>query len=126
MHSKSCPLPLLSLYIYRHSSCPCTGVRKPCKRPRAQSPGACSVLKRLHLSVDVAEWTGKGIHGISLGDVGELSLEHLTKGHGVVEGTVAAGRKIQEGDGVSDGVLAVLNVLILPNPPDAVDLSVVN
>jgi hypothetical protein len=78
------------------------------------------------LSVDVAEGTSKGVHGIALGDVGELSLEHVAERHGVVEGTVAARRRVQEGDGVSNGVLAVLNVLVLPDPPGTVDLSVVD
>lgn len=87
---------------------------------------ASSVIKRSHLSVDVAERTSKGVHGVTLGDVGELSLKHLTKGQGVVEGTVAAGRHIQEGDGVRDGVLAVLDVLVLPDPPDAIDLTMVD
>lgn len=78
------------------------------------------------LGVDVAKRTSKGAHGFTLGDVGELSLKHLSKRHCVVEGTVAAGRKVQECNGVGDGILAILDILVLPDPPDAVNLSVMN
>ena len=78
------------------------------------------------LSVNIAERTSKSVHSVTLGDVGELSLEHRTQRHGVVQGTITAGTQVQEGDGVGNGVLAVRNVLILPCPPDTVELSVVD
>lgn len=83
------------------------------------SPTTCS-------SVDVAEGSSKSVHGVTLGDVGELALEHTTKGYHVVQSTVTARRQIQEGNSISDSVLAVLDVLVLPDPPDAVNLGVMN
>lgn len=78
------------------------------------------------LDVDVAERASKGVHSVALSDVGELGFKHGTQRHGVVHGTVPAGRQIQEGNSVGDSILTVLDVLVLPRPPDAVELSVVD
>lgn len=61
-----------------------------------------------------------------MSNVWELSLKHRTQRHNISERTVAAGRQIKEGDGVCDSILAVLNVLVLPDPPDTINLGVVN
>ena len=83
-------------------------------------------ISRRRSSVDVAEWACKSAHGVTLGDVGELCLEHGSQRHVVVQGTVAAGRRVQEGDGIGKSVLAVFDVLVLPDPPNTIDLSVMD
>ena len=88
--------------------------------------GAVVIFERCESSVDVAEGTSKSVHSLALGDVGELTLQHGAQTHSIVQGTVAAGRQVQEGDGACDSVLAVFDVLVLPCPPVAVDLGVVN
>jgi hypothetical protein len=69
------------------------------------------------LRVNIAEGPIHSAHGISLGDIGK---------HGIVESTVATGRTVEEGESVCKSVLAVLDVLVLPDPPNAIDLSVVD
>ena len=42
-----------------------------------------------------------------------------------MQSSISAGRGVVQGDGSSDGVLSVLQILVLPDPPCAVDLCVV-
>lgn len=86
---------------------------------------ACT-LQHLALGVNVAEGPIHRAHGISLSDVGERSLEHGSQGHGIIECTVATGRVVEEGESVCKSELAVLDILVLPDPPDAIDLGVMN
>jgi hypothetical protein len=78
------------------------------------------------LRVNIAEGPIHSAHGISLGDIRKRFLEHGPQGHGIVESTVATGRTVEEGESVCKSVLAVLDVLVLPDPPNAIDLSVVD
>lgn len=76
--------------------------------------------------IDVAERASKGAHCIALNYVGELIREHVTERHGVFESTVTTRRGVQEGKSVGDGILAVFDVLVLPDPPSAVDLRMMD
>lgn len=78
------------------------------------------------LRVNVAERPIHSAHSISLRDVGERTLEHGPQGHGIIEGAVASGRIVEEGESICKSVLPVLDILVLPDPPDAIDLGVMN
>jgi hypothetical protein len=80
----------------------------------------------LALRVNVAERPIHSAHSISLRDVGKRSLEYGPQGHSVIEGAVASGRVVEEGESVCKSELAVLDILVLPDPPDTIDLAVVN
>ena len=88
--------------------------------------GALALYSTSALGVNVAEGPIHRAHGISLSDVGERSLEHGSQGHGIIECAVATGRVVEEGESVCKSELAVLDILVLPDPPDAIDLGVMN
>lgn len=74
-----------------------------------------------HLQVDVAHKLALGIH--HLANRGALSAStHLQP---VIESAKRQRWVVEEVDASSNGVLASLQVLVLPDPPGAIDLSVV-
>ena len=73
------------------------------------------------LDIDIAERTGESAHRLR-----NLNTRVVdTQVDDVCQSSVAAGRVVVQGDGAGDGILAVLQVLVLPAPPCAVDLGVV-
>jgi hypothetical protein len=78
------------------------------------------------LRVNVAKRPIHSAHSISLRDVRKRPLEHGPQGHGIIEGAVASGRIVEEGESICKSVLPVLDILVLPDPPDAIDLGVMN
>lgn len=77
------------------------------------------------LSIDITKRSSKRTHSIRLRDILKRILKHGAQAQGIRQFAVAAGRIVEEGDGAADGVFAVLEVLVLPDPPDAVYLCVV-
>jgi hypothetical protein len=75
----------------------------------------------LRLYVDVAEWTSGCAHKIP--DRGIRSIN--TNADNIIKRSVSARWVVLEGDGTTNSVLSVLDVLVLPNPPGPVNLSVV-
>jgi hypothetical protein len=73
------------------------------------------------LNIDVAEGTCESAHRLRNLNAGIVD----TQVDDVLQSSASAGRVVVQGDGAGDGVLAVLQVLVLPNPPGAVDLCVV-
>jgi hypothetical protein len=71
----------------------------------------------MHLSIDVTERPGKGVASIADSDRGRTNKSSINS---VIESSVAAGRSVVNRDGSTYGVLAVLDVQILPCPPGAV------
>ena len=70
-------------------------------------------------NVDVAERTSERRHGSSDRDARCIH----TKINEVIQSTVPTWRVIVQRDRSRDGVLSVLDVLVLPDPPSAIDLS---
>jgi hypothetical protein len=73
------------------------------------------------LNIDVAEGTCESAHRLRNLNAGIVD----TQVDDVLQSSASAGRVVVQGDGAGDGVLAVLQVLVLPDPPGAVDLCVV-
>lgn len=74
-----------------------------------------------HLQVDVAQKLALGIH--HLADRGTLA--NNTHVHPVIESTKRQRGVVEDVDASRNSVLARLQVLVLPDPPGAIDLSVV-
>lgn len=75
----------------------------------------------IYLLISIAERASKRAHGLSNRDARRIDTEI----NDVVERSVRRRGEVEQRLRASDGVLAVLEVLVLPNPPGAVDLSVV-
>lgn len=73
------------------------------------------------LQVDVAHESVLGIHHLANGG----ALANSTHIHPVVKGTKRQRWVVEDVDATGNGVLTVLQVLVLPDPPGTVDLSVV-
>lgn len=73
------------------------------------------------LCIDVAEVASKRAHRGRNRDVSSID----TKVDGIIQGRISARRVVKQRESAGNGVLAVGQVLVLPNPPCAVDLSVV-
>lgn len=74
------------------------------------------------LNIDIAERARESAHRLRDLNTGVVD----TQLDDICQRSVAAGRVVVQGDGAGDGVLAVLQVLVLPDPPGAVDLGVVD
>ncbi len=72
------------------------------------------------LNIDVAERTRESAHRLRDLNAGIVNT-HVDD---ILQSSVSAGRVVVQGDGAGDGVLAVFEVLVLPDPPGAVDLCV--
>jgi hypothetical protein len=73
------------------------------------------------LNIDVAERTRESAHRLRNLNAG-IIYTHVDD---ILQSSVSAGGVVVQGDRAGDGVLAVLQVLVLPDPPGAVDLCVV-
>ena len=78
----------------------------------------------IYSQINVAEWPTKRAHRILVRDVFKR-IQHRTQGQRVIECGVTTRRRVQESDGAIDRIPPVLEILVLPNPPCAVDLSMV-
>jgi hypothetical protein len=78
----------------------------------------------IYSQINVAEWPSKRAHRILVRDVFKR-IQHRTQGQRVIECAVTTRRRVQESDGAIDRIPPVLEILVLPDPPCAVDLSVV-
>ena len=79
-------------------------------------------LASITLYIDVAERSTKSGHGTCNGNAHRLVYAQLKK---ILESCVATYWVVVERDGASNGVLPVLQVLVLPDPPYTIDLCVV-
>ncbi len=73
------------------------------------------------LNIDIAERTRESAH--RLRDLNTRVVD--TQVDDILQSAVSARGVVVQGDGAGDGVLAVVQVLVLPDPPGAVDLRVV-
>ncbi len=73
------------------------------------------------LNIDIAERTRESAH--RLRDLNARVVNSQVDD--ILQSSVSAGRVVVQGDGAGDSVLAVLQVLVLPDPPGAVDLGMV-
>ena len=78
----------------------------------------------IYSQINVAEWPTKRAHRILVRDVFKR-IQHRTQCQRVIECAVTTRRRVQESDGAIDRIPPVLEILVLPNPPCAVDLSMV-
>ena len=79
------------------------------------------MLTESHLCVSVTELITKSAHRASNPDGRRVD----TKLNDVIKRRVRGRREVEEGICATDGVLAGLQVLVLPDPPCAIDLRVV-
>jgi hypothetical protein len=77
--------------------------------------------QHLRSNVDIAEWTSGGASKLSDSDIGSVN----TNADKIIKCSISARWVIVESDGTTNSVLSVLDVLVLPDPPGSVDLSVV-
>lgn len=73
------------------------------------------------LRIDVAEGTAQRAQRRSDRNIPSIDSEV----YGILNRSVSAWRIVVKGDGASNGILAVGQVLVLPDPPCTVDLGVV-
>lgn len=78
----------------------------------------------IYSQINVAEWPTKRAHRILVRDVFKC-IQHRTQGQRVIECAVTTRRRVQESDGAIDRIPPVLEIVVLPDPPCAVDLSMV-
>ena len=74
------------------------------------------------LHINVAERSSLCRHHGTDGSIRTIDAQ----GNGILKCSISAWRAVVQGDGSSNGVLSVLDILILPDPPSTIDLSVVN
>lgn len=77
---------------------------------------------RLRSYVDVTEWSCKRVARITDGD---WFSSNITQIYYVVQCGISAGRLVVDSDGGANSILPVRDILVLPDPPDTVDHSVV-
>ena len=75
---------------------------------------------RISLDVNVAKGASHGAHDIL--DCNWCCIH--SKINEVVKSTISARRRVIQSDCSRDGILSVLNVLILPDPPGSINLGV--
>lgn len=79
-------------------------------------------IVRLHLCVYVAKRPGKRVSSVSDSD-GIHS--HETQIQRIIQGSVSTRRLVVHSNGGADRILPVCDILVLPDPPNTVDHSVV-
>lgn len=77
------------------------------------------------LSINIAKRASKRTHRIRHGDVLKRVLQHGSKRQCILQRAIAAGRLIQKRDCAGDLGAARSDILVLPDPPCAVDHGVV-
>jgi hypothetical protein len=81
----------------------------------------CSLhLMPRHLCINVAELVANCAHSVPDPHRGRVD----TKINQIIECGVSGRREVEDGVRAGNSILAVLQVLVLPNPPRAIDLSV--
>lgn len=73
------------------------------------------------LHIDVAERTRSGRHSVSDSDCWGID----TQVNDIIQSPVSARRRVIQGNSSSNSVLSLRDILVLPDPPCAIDLSVV-
>jgi hypothetical protein len=74
-----------------------------------------------HLFIHVAKWTAKRAHSVSVGDVGELPLEHFAKVQYIFQSSITTRRPVKKGNRAHELITPLLQVLILPSPPHSIN-----
>ena len=82
-------------------------------------------FRRICLHIDIAERPTKRAHRILNRNVPKHILKHRTQRQRVIQRTLPARRVIVERDSTIKRISPVLEILVLPDPPRAIDLCVV-
>lgn len=76
---------------------------------------------RTHLCINVAVWATKGMHTVT--DRDRTSID--TQVHNIIERCIAGRRLVVDRNGTSNGILSLLEVQVLPDPPDTINVGMV-
>lgn len=93
------------------------------KRQKSSGVQIIMIITRLYiyLGISVTERATERAHGIRDPDTRRIDTEL----NDILQGSVCRWREVEHRVGASNGVLAGLEILVLPDPPSAVDLGVV-
>ena len=78
-----------------------------------------------YLHIDIAERTTKRAHRIRNRNILKRTLKHRAQRQRIIQRTVATRRGVIERDSTANRIPPILEILVLPNPPRAIDLCVV-
>ena len=82
-------------------------------------------LRRIRLHIDIAERPTQRAHRILDRNIPKRILKHGTQRQGIIQHTLPTRRVVLERDSTINRISPVLEILVLPDPPRAIDLCMV-